>query len=197
MFYPTVYKQPKKCETHVSIYEELLLLAHFFLSFWVISINTCQMGRISCVGVVQTVWKILKKKTDSHDCWKSIKRNCWPQGTKETVLGSRHIDTFAKQKNTKKKNELTFLHIDKRGLAFIIYAIWRSLRQANKFLLQPPHVAARQQKIQDASARYKTPPGASHQGQRWSFVVFRRGGQETELEMESFPGRGFWVLVHR
>lgn len=117
-----------------------------------------------------------EKKTDSHDCWKSIKRNCWPQGTKETVLGSRHIDTFAKQKNTKKKNELTFLHIDKRGLAFIIYAIWRSLRQANKFLLQPPHVAARQQKIQDASARYKTPPGASHQGQRWSFVVFRRGG---------------------
>jgi len=39
---------------------------------------------------------------------------------------------------------------------------------------RPMWPAARQQKIQDASARYKTPPGASHQGRRWSF--FCKGG---------------------
>lgn len=55
-----------------------------------------------------------------------------PQGTKKP-FSVQGIDTFAGKTRYIFLGFVHFLHIDKRGLAFIIYAIWRSLRQANKF----------------------------------------------------------------
>jgi len=67
------------------------------------------------------------------------------------------------------------LHIDKRGLAFIIYAIWCSLRQANKFLQQPPHVASRSA-AKDTRCKRKIQNAARGKPSRPEMEYFCKGG---------------------
>jgi len=80
------------------------------------------------------------------------------------------------------------LHIDKRGLAFIIYAIWCSLRQANKFLQQPPHVASRSA-AKDTRCKRKIQNAARGKPSRPEMEFFAKGGGWAKMELQRGLGQ--------